>query len=389
MSYDVQIWSLDPIPLPAALPDVQTWELGGEAWVRKKENWQIVVSPSVEVLPEDLPDGVVGLLPGIAYLAELNLEPLGAPQSAHELLAGVSKRLASAAHGLVLDPQTGAVITPRGVRRYRPHPRDKRFSALTLSWWFTQGPLLADAGLREFVSLLERMLPEALPRRYGLFEPPQHLYSETGREHFLGFLQEHLGDTFVWYPHRPVVGVSVFCSPSWGAMPQGFRANFVCVRIEAAVLEQPGWHTALDRFWRAASRVIRPFYGDVTTLKGYLRMGGTYGSDMHTDFHPVKGPWWIGIPRRLGHAAVLGEPYLSLWPGFVEAAQVSGDLAFLSTADWSDQEEASRLLDAIPDALAQRWIPEWTDAPGGGKTVNWNTHYPPQWPFEKPGRGSG
>jgi hypothetical protein len=387
VSYDIQIWSVGSIPLPDALSDMENWQREGLAWVRASKNWQIVINSSTKVLFEDLPEDVVAEVPGISYLTELNLEPIGAPMSARKQLLAVSKHLGKAAHGVILDPQTDEVITPSGVKRYRPRPREERFSILALMWWFNEGPLLTDAGLHEFVTLLERALPEAMPKRYGLFEPPQHLYSETGRERFLSFLQEHLDDTIVWYPHRPVLGLSLYCSPKWGTTGQGYRANYVKVEVEAKTLEQPGWETALDRFWRAASRVIEPFYGDVKTLKGFIRMGATHGSNIKTEFHPVKGPWWTGIPRVVGHAVVLGEPYLALWPRFVEVAQMADGLAFLSTNDWTTQEEVSNLVGGVPDPLAQRWIPKWATTSYGGKAVNWNTEYPPLWPFEDVGAG--
>ena len=388
MSYDIQIWSVDPLPLPEALPDAKKWQPEGSAWVRVSKHWQIVVGSSVKALPEDVPLDIVGLLPGIGYLAELNLEPIGAPKSARRLLETVAKRLAKAAHGVVLDQQTDRVLTPSGIRRYRPQRRDERFSILFLSWWFTEGPLLSDAGLREFVDLLESMLPEAMPRRYGLFEPPQHLYAETGKAHFLKFLEEYRDAFVVWYPHRPVVSVSLSWSRNWGAARQGFRANYLKVGVEAGALEQPGWPTALDRFWREASQVIRPFYGDVRILCGFLPMGGTYGSDTETEFHPAAGPWWTGIPRVVGQAAVLGEPYLALWPDFVEAAETVDDLAFLSTSNWTTREEVSGLAGGVPEPVAQRWVPEWTSAaPLGGKTINWNTEFPPVWPFGNAGAG--
>lgn len=388
MSYDIQIWSVAPIPLPEALPAMEQWQRMGDAWVRASKGWQIVVSPSVKVLFEDVPERVAGLLAGISYLADLNLEPTGAPESAHKLLWTVAKRLGKAAHGVILDPQADTVITPFGVKRYLPQRRDERFSILSLSWWFTEGPLLTGTGLHEFVRLLERMLPEAMPRRYGLVEPPQHTYSETGKEHFRGFLQEHLDDIIVWYPHRPVVGVSLSCSPKWGTGRQGFRANYVNIEVEAKTLEQPGWNAALDRFWRAASRAIQPFYGDVRTLNGFVRMGSTYGSDIETDSHPVKGPWWRGIPRPVGHALVLGEAYCVLWPRCVEAAHVVDGLAFLSTHDWTTQEEVSNLVGGVPDTIAQRRVRTGNAPHFGGMDVNLNAEYPSDWPFEKQGQPS-
>jgi hypothetical protein len=384
MSYGVQIWSVRSVPFPAALPDAEKWCLEGGAWIRAVRDWQIVVSPSLKVLFEDIPEDVAGLLPGICYLTELYLEPFAAPKSAHNMLTTVSRRLAKAAHGIVLNPQADTVVLPSGVKRYRPQLRKERFSILELSWWFTKGPLLTNSGLHEFIELLERMLPEAMPKRYGSCEPPRYLYAETGREHFLGFLREHLDDNIVWYPHQPVAGVYIHSTAKWGATPQGFRANYVVIGVETKVLEQPGWSAGLDRFWRVASQRIRPFYGDSRTLNGLVRMGATYASDIETEFHPVNGSWWKGIPRTLGHATVLGEPYLDLWPSFVEAAQIVDGLAFLSTGDWTTQEDVSGLIGGIPEAIAQRWTPTWVSTPLGGKTINWNREYPSTWPFGVP-----
>jgi hypothetical protein len=235
--------------------------------------------------------------------------------------------------------------------------------------------------LAEFLSLLERFLPEAMPRRYGLFEPPQHTYSKTGRRHFLNFLQEHQDEITVWYPHRPVLNVSLRCSSDWGTRQQGFRTNLVEIGVEAIALEQPGWKVALHRFWRAASQLIRPFYGDVRILEGFIRMGGTFGSNVESDFHPVKGPWWTGIPRETGQAVVLGEPYTAHWPRFVEASQMIEGLAFLSTDEWTARGETADLIGGVPDEIAQRWIPEWATTSFGGLAVNWNTEHPPNWPF--------
>jgi hypothetical protein len=381
MSYDIQIWSIDPICPSSGLLDADKWHQKGDSWAFVTRNWQIVLNASAQVLLEDIPPDTASMLPGINFMTELNLEPISAPKSARRLLLTITRRLARAAHGVILNPQADTITSPKGVKRYRPEPRDERFSLLTLSWWFTDGPLLTNVGLVKFVDMLERMLPEAMPRRYGLTEPPQHLYSETGKEHLLTFLREYLDDIVVWYPHRPVVGVSIFGSHKWGMTQQGFRANYVTVKVEAKALEQPGWCAALDRLWRVASQNIRPFYGDIRTLNGFVRMGGTYGSDMNSDFHPVKGPWWSGIPRACGHAAVLGEPYRDLWPSFVKAAQIEDGLAFLSTDDWTKDNELSDLVGGVPDAIAQLWTPIWAESPFGGKAINWSIEPPPEFPF--------
>ena len=257
MSYDIQIWSVQKAPLPVALPDGLDWEEGEDSWEHAEKTWQLIVGASGRALPEDVPEDVLPLLPGIQFLTELTLEPISAPRKAHALLARVAKRLAREAHGIIVDPQKGTMTSATGVKRYQAPQRKERFSILEISWWFTGGPLLSEAGLTAFVELLEKLLPEALPRRYGLEEPPQYLFAETGKDHFMRFLREN--PDLVWYPHRPVLYVGL---PAWniryGPSRRGFRARMLTMVFDSQVLDQPGWPAGLFRFWKAASELIAP-----------------------------------------------------------------------------------------------------------------------------------
>ncbi len=384
MSYDLQIWSVRPVELSEEVPEYEAWESQGASWVRASRGWQIVLAPSDRVLIEDLPVEVASILPGIRYLTQLNLEPLSAPKRAHTLLRRVSNRLAKSAHGVVLDPQTDTLSTPSGVRRFRRAKREKRTALLQLSWWFNEGALLTEDGLERFVALLESRIPEAMPRRYGLYEPPQHIYAETGRGHLLDFLERHRADLVVWYPQRPVAGFHLHCEAAWGPTPRGFRSNYVQIQIEAKALEQPGWAVGLSEFWRAASGLIGPYFGDVRTLEGHIPSRAAYYADSQSEFHPVMGPWWKGIPRGPGHAIVLGEPYLALWPAFAAAAEQTGGLAFLSAGDWGSKVDLAARIGGVPEAIAQPPAPDQAGGPAGGRIIHANVGYPPEWPFEGP-----
>lgn len=384
MSYDIQIWSVDTIALDEALLAESNWQIEGSGWVYRTRNWQIVIGSSVKALQEDLPDGIETILPGIRFLAELNLEPINAPKTAHAKMASVSKRLAKASHGVILDQQTGTFNLPSGVKRYQPKKRDERFSILRLSWWFTDSPLLTKQGLEKFIQLLECQLPEALPKRYGLFEPPQHLYSETGRDHFLNLLINNVSPGIVWYPNRPVVGVNQLCSNQWGMTNQGFKANYFQISLEHSILQQPGWSTEIRSFWRNASKIVRPFYGDVRTLNNFLRMGPTYAADIKTDFHPVRGPWWKGIPRKLGQAAVIGNPYTKHYPEFMRIAELENGLAFLSNENWKYSNDIAKKIGGVPKNISQRRNPKRIKKRVGRmkmSTIEWNEDYPSTWPF--------
>lgn len=386
MSYDLRVWTALRPPLPASLPDPESWVLHGEAHSREGRNWQIVVSGPHEVLPEDVPAEVAGELPGIGFLTELSIEPITAPKSALQVAQKAARAIGKAAHGVVVDEQEGTSTTPAGVKRFVPAKRPERFSVIDMTWWFTDSPVLSRKGVDDFVRLLEQWLPEALPKRYGLFEPPQHRLEETGLVHFKAFLIENITDIVVWYPHRPVVHVNISPQPEWGVGRLGFRCGYASVAVERSALTQPGWQAGLTTFWKRAAQVVTPFYGDVRTLNGFVRSGGTYAVDMATEQGPVRGPFWRGVPRDPGHACVCGPAYLKLWPRFAEQAETEGSLGFITSDDWLSSEGVVGRAGPLPEAIAQLRTPEWIRHPRHrGWVMNWNTDYPPSWPFgERP-----
>lgn len=384
MSYDIQVWSVNPIDLSDFFSEDNSWKHEDPFWVKRTYNWQIVITPPVKVLDEDLPEGADAALPGIRYLVDINLEPISAPKSSFNLMTSIANKISKETKGIVFNQQTGSLITPRGVKRYTPKKRDELFSYIKLSWWFTEGPLQTDAGIVEFVDLIESLIPEALPRRYGLFEPPQYLFKDEGKENFIQFLINNKHEGIIWYPNRPVIGVYVFCPDRWGIIGKNFRARQITMSIESTAMMQDGWSTALKKFWKKASHIIEPFYGDVRTIENAVRMGSTYGSGKDTGFHPVFGPWWTGIPKSLGHAAVIGSPYIELWPKLIEKADIENNLAFASSDSWLSKKDIARIIGGVPKGIAQTKEPKKIVKRSGKGTlthIEWNKEYPTIWPF--------
>ncbi|MGC2029045.1 MAG: hypothetical protein WA642_03430 [Steroidobacteraceae bacterium] len=68
----------------------------------------------MKVLPEDVPETVARTLPGIAYLTELNLSPIDAPETARKFLSRSAAAIAKTMHGVILDPQADQVTLPLG-----------------------------------------------------------------------------------------------------------------------------------------------------------------------------------------------------------------------------------------------------------------------------------
>ena len=191
------------------------------------------------------------------------------------------------------------------------------------------------------------------------------------------FLHENLDDSPVIYTTRPVLGLGFSCTREKYHPRNGFRSNYVSIEIEASVLQQLGWQEQLRRFWVAICGHLRPFYSDVRTLKGYLRMGGTYGSDHKSEDHPIRSWFWRGVPSKHGHAIAIGEPYIDLWPQASKEGERHDGLIVLDTGRWAAGENLSI---SVPDGIRQKSSPTY-DSRGDSLNSEWLDEYPDIWPF--------
>ena len=390
MSYDLQVWSVRPAKSDA-FRDPELWQAEAGSWTYARKNWQIVISASDRVEPEDIPEEIGKLLPGIEWLTNLNLEGK-ATGEALRVAQSAATDLARYGHGTVLDQQDGSIRLPSGVTRLMSARSKETFDIVSLSWWFLDSPIEKREGREQFIKLLERMLPECLPKRYGLYEPPQHLYAKTGREHLLRFLDESLHDMKVWYPHRPVVSVFLNLPSPVGAHKLGFRMNHVRNDVEKSALLEPGWATNLQRFWRQVSALVCPIYGDVRILGNYKWMGATVAGGQQ---HAVKSWWWAGIPERLGSAVVLGEAYQALWPPFVATSVLVDGLAFSSLEDWTSgidlvemaghpPQQQTQIPERFGGVMSAEQFREYQAEAARVGAQNIRRVYPQGWPFGEP-----
>jgi hypothetical protein len=247
-----------------------------------------------------------------------------------------------------------------------------------MSWFSVDVAMESREGLERVIDCLERHVHEALPARYGQYEPPSFRYSETGRQHLIDFLVDEylkpgsLGFV-VWYPKRPVLDVDL--SIGVGKSPAGWRCHRLTLTLEASVLEQAGWSNALQELWRRLAHAVHAFYADVRILRRYRVGAATVDECLDAERHPVCGPFWAGVPREGACAIALGRPYLPLWPEFDAVAQREGGIGFLSQPSWMDQESVLLASGPVPEHVAQQ-------SPGyDGLGPNRNPVYPSEWPF--------
>jgi len=91
-----------------------------------------------------------------------------------------------------------------------------------------------------------------------------------------------------------------------GASKRGFRSAYFTLDIDAEVLSQAGWQTALKHLWHSLSHVLQPFYGDVRTLTGYRRNRVVLVDPFHAA-SPGDSMVVVWTPSRAGARRRIGE----------------------------------------------------------------------------------
>lgn len=340
MSYDLMAWvRRDGGALARVLAEHGLVQAAPGQWAHHARDWSLTADLD-PVEDEDIPDEVFATLRGITHQIALHVMPASAPKAAITRARQLARRLAEAGAGLWQDLQTDTLKLATTARPApRPKPASSRVTVLSLVWAMDHSAVMTRDGIGALLDVLQRHLPEALPRRYGPHEPPQFKYAETGRAHFI--------DTYVADPHmaiyatRPAFGLSLPAFPA-GVRVISARGNYwaatVSIELNATVLDDPAMAAHLPKAFAAISARLRPFYGEARCLTGYA--AGPSGSLrlLTREFQgsPVS-PWWQGVPHDPGIACMIGAPYLALWPG---------------RAGWDER-----------DGLALRNPPVWTAQP--------------------------
>jgi hypothetical protein len=170
--------------------------------------------------------------------------PYGTPKTATALARALAKRLAEGNEGAAFDPQTNRLISPTGKpRRVEPAPKRERTSVVELEWCVLEDRW--EQAPEALLALIGRRCPEALPSRYGRFEPPEHRFDRERPTPFLEFVldkDEPYNDGF-WYAKRPSFG------GPWRA-PDQVRSNDGRPRVGELRVSFDGRVLERDDRWR-------------------------------------------------------------------------------------------------------------------------------------------
>lgn len=182
-----------------------------------------------------------------------------------------AKRLAREARGAVLDAQTGETW-PKSSGRKVDHPtRGVPTDTVQFHWY-----MLADEMPPNFpqlyLDLSRKLLPEALPRRYGTTEPLQGKLERDGDR---GFIQA--------YESEPDSMLFMYCTHP---VPYGYilgrfmhrhgGVRTVKLEMDRSALSDPPWRDAAHRFFIKFAEQSSSFFASAEVLRNHTWDGRNF-----------------------------------------------------------------------------------------------------------------
>jgi hypothetical protein len=226
-------------------------------------SYDVEVATHAEPGAIEAPDGVTVDGPFAAEVDDLALSLAGAVLDPRWLLtvsAGsrdaarkVGRRIAKLHEGAAYDPQEDIVFFPRGKPKRVGVQKAEKTSIVRLEWYVPAGRWPGAAAA--LVRTLARRCPEALPTRYGDFEPLREHFEEARPDAFTAFARDE--QTF-WFAARPSFG-------GHAVPPHRLGVDF-----DWRVLDtDPRWREAVAGLFSGAAEAIGAFYAECWVEPGW------------------------------------------------------------------------------------------------------------------------
>lgn len=313
MSYDLNVYAPAALDLEAvsrlvsASPGLQLEESAGGS-TDEPRNWHILHGKKAAncftlegpylVEPEDVPHEVTAAVLGATVMYSIMVEgtdPISIPYAVR-----FSKRMAKEGNGAAQDLQTEEVWPKTSTRgAAKPEPRTT-IDMVEVRWYHLINEVRDDFPQR-YLDLARQYLPEAVPKRFGSYEPLQGNLARDGDQAFTQFFAED--------NHVSTVGTFPVTSTSFSGV---FGGNWnqdrpvrqgdiqsVSLMIHRDVLEDPQWQSTFKRFFVAVALELRSFYATAEVDPGRWEWTGrtlwSLPSPIHNYYQKTAWGRWQGL----------------------------------------------------------------------------------------------
>jgi hypothetical protein len=283
---------------------------------------------------DDVPDSIRASLLHVALTVQIS-GPVSQARADSELVERFARAVADEGAGVLYNPQTDQIVWPRNVKKLRDVPAAAQRSDehLALEWLMARNLVASDGDA--LLDVLGLRMPEALPRRFGTFEPLQGALDRDGRAAFTSLLDDvHL---VIWKGRPPLQWGFAGLSRGWGSaltpaerdartpMIGGRKAvmpDYVALEFEPAIAGDERWLEAVKSLFRAVAEELQPFFAAASfrpaSPKDRVRLAGRY---------------WLGIPEGPLWLVWIGKPYLPFAPaGLPDDCERTRDHIFVSAS---------------------------------------------------------
>jgi hypothetical protein len=313
MSYDLAVYApraLDEAELRALVEasnglDIDRAGPGALTVVRGvRRRYSFTVDGPERVEAEDVPSDVAEVVLGARHVYSILVE--GSTQTEIPHAVRFARRLAQTLDGAVADLQLDEVWSRSRTRTVQKPARQERVSTVHVRWYCLREAV--DGNLADrYITTVQRLLPEALPRRFGEYEPLQGTYDDGGAS---GFAQAWTDATSSLYFSASGPCVDGSLDPGPGVrFPDRFWS--MSLTLLAEPLRQAAWRDALRHLFVTFADVLPAFYAQAQVTAGWIWSGRSLGADSQTESRrtPVQRRVWMGLPPTPVWWTWLGRPF--------------------------------------------------------------------------------
>lgn len=275
---------------------------------RQRYSFTIAGPDYVEI--EDIPEVVATALLRAKFLYSVVVEGSTATEIVHA--TRFARRLAEALDGAVLDQQTDGLWSRSQSKKVQKPGREERVATLSVAWYCLREQLRPDAAAI-FIRAAQQVLPEALPCRFGEYEPFQGKLADAGPEGFIDAWNAATSTLFI-SGSGPCIG---------GDLSAGANAQFqdphwsMSLDFLADPMRTSGWRETLCALFVKLADELPAFYASAEITPGHVWSGRSLWVDSETVFpiSPVRSrEGWTGLPPRATWLTWLGEPFTVYYP---------------------------------------------------------------------------
>lgn len=366
MSYDLTVFGerflsraelIQIVRAGADMDVVDSTEQGITVVRGKRAGYCFTVDGPFDVEPEDVPEELALVAIGVTVMYQVLVE--GSAEVSIPHAVRFSKRLAASVNGAILDQQSDAIWAGKANRTV-PRPKgNERIDLIEMTWHFLPG--VADLASL-YLTTARKYLPEALPRRFGEFEPLQSKLETLGDSGFREAADNSKGLLF-WKGSFPVIDGNL-ATRKWDGSPADlptFRLS-----LERSAFEEPKWRNALRALFVEFGRAGQAYFASAEVIRN-VGWGGRsvwYDGKEENRYALIRyKEGWMGLPPHPVWWTLFGREYAALVAPHIASESDSQDGETIFRA-WSDAPlDRDALTAMLPKTgffkrARSPWLPE-------------------------------